>query len=179
MRCLTKYLLKYGHRTFEYREGRQDVQMNVASEIFRDLDADGVQFENKSYNTILDLYRRLWHETGEGVEIPAHHFINHTDPDVCNAAVDLLTSDDNYVPSEIWRKKEVHVESEEEILAAGVPKAIILYKSKVVERMIKEQRDLLADADLSEERQAEILRYLSDLNGIKVSLANKLQRSIL
>ena len=178
-RELTKYLLKYGHRTFEYREGRQYVQMNVATEIFRDLDADGLQFENRAYNSILNLYRTLWSETGEGVEVPAHNFINHTDPDVCNAAVDLLTADDNYVPSEIWRKKEIHVESDEEILAAGVPKAIILYKSKVVERMIREQKELLSDESLSEERQAEILRYLSELNEIKVSLANKLQRSIL
>ena len=178
-RELTKYLLKYGHRTFEYREGRQYVQMNVATEIFRDLDADGLQFENRAYNSILNLYRTLWSETGEGVEVPAHNFINHTDPDVCNAAVDLLTADDNYVPSVIWRKKEIHVESDEEILAAGVPKAIILYKSKVVERMIREQKELLSDESLSEERQAEILRYLSELNEIKVSLANKLQRSIL
>ena len=178
-RELTKYLLKYGHRSFEYREGRQYVTMNVAAEIFRDLDTDGLQFENRAYNAILDLYRTLWRESGEGVEIAASHFVNHTDPEVCNAAVDLLTSEDNYVPSEIWRKKEVHIESDEEILAAGVPKAITLYKSKVVERLIKEQKALLSSPDLSEEQQAEILQQLSRLNNVKVLLANKLQRSIL
>ncbi|MBP3482239.1 MAG: DNA primase [Alistipes sp.] len=178
-RELTKYLLKYGHRTFEYKEGRQYVSMNVASEIFRDLDADGLQFENKAYNEILNLYRTLWRETGEGVEIPAHHFINHIDPQVCNAAVDLLTSDDNYVPSEIWKKKDIHIESDEEMLAAGVPKAITLYKSKVVERLIKEQNALLSDPDMPEEQQAEVLRQLSKLNNIKNMLARKLERTIL
>ena len=178
-RELAKYLLKYGHRTFEFREGRKYVTMNVAAEIFRDLDTDGLQFENRAYNSILELYRSLWRESGEGVEVPAHHFINHTDPEVCNASVDLLTMDDNYVPSEIWRKKDVHIESVEEMLAVGVPKAMALYKSKVVERMIREQKDLLSDADLPEERQAEILRLLSRLNETKVQLSNKLQRLIL
>ena len=178
-RELTKYLLKYGHRSFEYREGRKYIQMNVAAEILRDLDADSLHFENRAYNEILDLYRQLWQQTGEGVEIPAHNFINHTDPEVCNASVDLLTSDDNYVPSEIWKKKDVHIESDEEILAAGVPKAITLYKSKVVERLIAEQNALLADPELPEERQAEILQQVSKLNSIKVMLANKLQRLIL
>ena len=178
-RELTKYLLKYGHRTFEYKEGRQYVGMNVAAEIFRDLDADGLQFENKAFNGILNLYRTLWRETGEGVEIPAHHFINHSDPQVCNAAVDLLTSDDNYIPSEIWKKKDVHIESDEEMLAAGVPKAITLYKSKVVERLIREQNALLANPDMPEEEQAEVLQQLSRLNNIKNMLARKLERTIL
>ena len=178
-RELTKYLLKFGHRSFEYREGRKYISMNVAAEIFRDLDADALHFENRAYNQILELYRQLWQEAGNGVEIPAHNFINHIDPEVCNASVDILTSDDNYIPSEIWRKKEVHIESDEEILAAGVPKAITLYKSKVIERLIKEQEALLADAGLPEEEQDKILMQLSKLNEIKVMLANKLQRLIL
>lgn len=177
-RELAKYLLKYGHRSFEYREGRQYISMNVAAEIFRDLDADALHFGNKAYNTILDLYRSLWQELGEGIEVPVHHFINHADPEVCNASVDILTSDDNYVPSEIWRRKDVHIESDEEMLAAGVPKAITLYKSKVVERLIAEQYALLA-GETSEERQGEIVQQIDRLNNIRTMLANKLQRLIL
>lgn len=178
-RELTKYLLKFGHRSFEYREGRKYIPMNVAAEIFRDLDADALHFENKAYNTILDLYRSMWQQSGEGVEIEARHFINHSDPDVCNAAVDILTSDDNYTASEIWSKKDIHVESDEEILAAGVPKAITLYKSKVVERMIREQEALLSDPNLSEEQQDAILQQMARLNSVRVILSNKLDRLIL
>ena len=178
-RELVKYLLKYGHRYFEFREGREYVRMNVATEIFRDLDADGLHFENKTYDVILDLYRRLWQEAGEGAEIPAHYFINHEDPQVCNAAVDILTSGDNYVPSEIWRKKDVHVESDEEMLAVGVPKAITLYKSKIIERLIAEQKTKLADPELDDGQLADITIYLSKLNNAKVQLSKKLQRLIL
>ena len=178
-RELVKYLLKYGHRYFEFREGREYVRMNVATEIFRDLDADGLHFENGTYDEILNLYRRLWQEAGEGAEIPAHYFINHEDPQVCNAAVDILTSDDNYVPSEIWRKKDVHVESDEEMLAVGVPKAITLYKSKIIERLIAEQKAKLADPELDDSQLADITIYLSKLNNAKVKLSKKLQRLIL
>ena len=94
-------------------------------------------------------------------------------------AVDLLTSDDNYIPSELWRRKDIHVESDSEILAAGVPKAITLYKSKIIERMICEERGRLADDSLSDDEVEEIMRRLSALNSAKVQLARKLDRLIL
>ena len=178
-RELSKYLLKFGHCYFEFKEGKKFVKMNVAAEILRDLDVDGIEFETRAYNEILKLYRKLWQESGEGVEIPVSHFTSHSDPEVCNVAVDLLMSDDNYVPSEIWNKKDVHVESDEEILAVGVPKAIMLYKSKIIERVTGELNSQLAAPDLSEEAMADITRRISILNNAKVEISKKLQRSIL
>lgn len=178
-RELTKYLLKYGHRSFEYREGRDYISMNVAAEIFRDLDADSIRFENRVYNEIMTLYRTLWQQTGEGVEIEARHFINHTDPEVSNVAVDILTSDDNNVLSAIWKEKEVHTESEEEILAAGVPRALTLYKSKIIERLYREQEALLSNPELTDGEQDEIMRRLSHLNSVRVILSNKVNRLIM
>ncbi len=177
-RELSKYLLKFGHRYFSFKEGRNIVKMNVAAEILRDLDVDNIQFENRAYNEILNLYRILWKEMGEGVEIPANSFTNHSDPEVCNVAVDLLMSDDNYVASEIWRKKDVHIESDEEMLAVGVPKSIMLYKSKIIERFIAELNAQL-DSGISEDEQIDIARKVSILNQHKVEIAKKLQRSIL
>ena len=178
-RELSKYLLKFGHCYFEYKEGRNYVKMNVAAEILRDLDVDGIQFENRAYNEMLNLYRTLWNELGEGVEIPVSHFTSHSDPEVCNVAVDLLMSDDNYVASEIWRKKDVHVESDEELLSVGVPKAIMLYKSKLIERLVGQLNERLCDPNLSEEEQTDITRKVVLLNQHKVEIAKKLQRSIL
>lgn len=176
---LVKYLLKYGHCNFEFREGRSVAVCNVAEVIFGELDADNLRFENEVYNRILSTYREQWTALGIGAEVPVHHFLNHADPEVCNVSVDLLTSDDNYVPSEIWRRKEVHVESDAEMLAVGVPKAVTLYKSKVIERLIAEQRERLADESLSDLEQGEVMQRLSNLNKAKVSIARKLQRSIL
>ncbi|MDE7069694.1 MAG: DNA primase [Alistipes sp.] len=178
-RELVRYLLKYGHRTFDFKEGRNIVAYNVAEVIFGELEADGLEFRNRVFNEILRLYREQWNLAGPGVEVPVHLFINHTDAEVCNAAVDILTSEDNYVPSELWRQKEVHVESDAEMLAVGVPKAVTLYKSKVIERLSQELHERLKDENLPDEEQAEIMQRLSQLNRGKVSIARKLHRLIL
>ena len=178
-RELTKYLLKFGHRYFEFKEGRNYVKMNVATEILRDLDTDSIEFETREYNEILKLYRQLWQELGEGVEVPVSHFTSHSDPEVSNVAVDLLMSDDNYVASEIWTKKDVHVESDEEILAVGVPKSMTLYKSKIIENMVAELSDYLANPELSMEEMLEITQRITHLNNAKVAMSKKTQRSIL
>ena len=147
--------------------------------IFSELSEDNIEFRNPVYAKIMALYREQWQHLGTGVEVPAHLFLNHLDPEVCNASVDILTSDDNYVPSELWRRKEVHVESEAEMLAVGVPKAVTLYKSKVIDSLIKELNARLADDTLSDAGLEEVLRRLDGYNRVKVQIARKLQRLIL
>ncbi len=178
-REIIKYLLKAGHKNFEVKEHYNVISINIADEIFRNLDEDNIVFSNRVYNVLLSTYREHWQELGVGVEVGAQYFVNHPDPEVCNAAVDILTSDDNYVPSNIWQRKDVHVESEEEILSAGVPKAIMLYRSKVVERMIKVQLERLKDKSLSEQEEAECIKQLDVLNKVKAALAKESQRLIL
>ena len=135
-REIVKYLLKYGHCSFDFKEGRTMVACNVAEVVFDELGRDNIVFRNPVYAKIMETYRGQWERLGTGTEVPAHCFLNHIDPEVCNASVDILTSDDNYVPSQLWRRKEIHVESDAEMLAVGVPKAVTLYKSKVVLSLI-------------------------------------------
>ena len=178
-RELVKYLLKYGHCSFEFKEGRTMVACNVAEVIFLELDSDGLTFCNPLYNSILATYREQWKILGTGVEVPAHFFLNHPDPEVCNASVDILTSDDNYVPSKLWKQKEVHVESVEEILAQGVPKAVILYKSNAIKKLIDEQMQRLASGQLTEEEELEATTLINTLNCEKTNISHKVQRTIL
>ena len=178
-RELIKYLLKHGHQSFDFKEGRTVVPLNVAEVIFSELDADGLQFSQPQFNAILQRYRDEWIRNGVGIEVPVHHFTNHEDPEVCNRAVDILTSDDNYVPSELWKRKDIHVESEAEMLSVGVPKAVTLYKSKIIERMSRELISQLSNEDIPEEEKSEIMRRLSELNNLKKQLARKLDRLIL
>ena len=178
-REIVKYLLKFGHCSFDFKEGREMVSCNVAEVIFGELSDDNITFRNPVYAKIMATYRAQWEQTGPGVEVPVRLFLNHVDPEVCNAAVDLLTADDNYVASELWRRKEVHVESEAEMLAVGVPKAVTLYKSKVIDSLIKELNARLADDTLTDAEQVEVLRRLDGYNRVKVQIAHKLRRLIL
>ncbi len=176
---LAKYLLKYGHLSFEVTEGRETIAYNVAEFIFGELDVDGLKFTDPQKNQILDLYRTMWREAGVGVEIPVQPFINHPDPEVCNQAVELLTVDENYTASELWRQKEIRVETAEEILSAGVPRAATLFKSKVIERMIRDEQAKLKAGNYSDEVQMEIIRKLTQLNEVKVIISRKMDRLIL
>lgn len=178
-RELVKYLLKFGHCSFDYKEGRNMVACNVAEVIFGELGDDNIEFRNPLYAKIMATYREQWELSGVGTEVPPHLFLNHPDPDVCNLSVDILTSDDNYVASELWKRKDMHVESDAEVLAVGVPKAVTLYKSKVIEGLIREMQTRLEDAELPEEQQGDILQRLTAYNKAKVAIANKLQRLIL
>lgn len=178
-RELCKYLLKYGHCTFDFKEGRNMVACNVAEVIFDELADGDLTFRDPQYDKIRATYLEQWQKSGVGTEVPAHVFTNHNDPEVCNRSVDLLFSDDNYVPSELWKRKEVHVESAAELLATGVPKAVALYKTKVIERLLKECQAKLGEEGLTDEQEAEIMQRMAALNRAKVTMARKLQRLIL
>lgn len=178
-RELCKYLLKYGHCTFDFKEGRNMVACNVAEVIFDELADGDLTFRDPQYDKIRATYLEQWQKSGVGTEVPAHVFTNHNDPEVCNRSVDLLFSDDNYVASELWKRKEVHVESAAELLATGVPKAVALYKTKVIERLLKECQAKLGEEGLTDEQEAEIMQRMAALNRAKVTMARKLQRLIL
>ncbi len=178
-REIVKYLLKYGHCSFDFKEGRTMVACNVAEVIFAELNDDNIVFRNPVYTKIMAAYREQWAQLGTGVEVPAHIFLNHIDPEVCNMSVDILTSDDNYVASELWRRKEIHIDSDAEMLAVGVPKAVTLYKSKVVDTLIKELQGRLGDEEITDEEMRDVVQRLSNYNKVKVSIAKKIQRLIL
>ena len=179
---LVKYLLKYGDRNFDYKEGRTMVSLNVAEIIIGDLQANGLEFRNPRYRALYNRYVELYAERAEhgGKEpIELHHFVNHPDPDVCNAAVDILTDSENYPISKMWEKHDVVVEREADRLADYVPRAVILYKSKAIESIIDELKKELKDDSLPEDKLRDITYRITALNKERMTIARKLSRLIL
>ena len=175
-REIVSYLLRSGNKDFFYKEGRNVIKLNVASEIIRELDVDSLSLTNPVYNEIVSVCRQ---DIRDGRPIEERDFVNHADPDVSNTAVDILTSDANYVESAIWEQKEVHTTSESEVLANGIPKVMTLYRSKVIARMINDLQNRLKEDNLSDEEIADVMLRLSNLNRAKVVMARKLQRMII
>ena len=95
---------------------------------------------------------------------------------MCDAATDILVTDDQYVVSEIWTKKDVHTTTESEVLSKGVPKAMQLFKTKVVTGMLAELQARLANENISEDEQLEIASEMVRLNRLKVMLARRMNR---
>ena len=175
-RELTKYLLKYGHYSCDVLNERDVVTFNVARYIFEELDNDGLQFDIEIYRKIVDIYRAEWERLGDGKEVSTDIFINHSDIGVSTVSIDLLTSDDNYVISKIWEQKEVHIESTEEQLSEGVPKAMMVYKWRTLDKRIKELRANLATAD--EESLSAMMSLLSKYQAARVTIARTMGRLI-
>lgn len=177
-REIVKYLLKYGHLNFTLIEDRDYVEYNVADFIFSELDTDDLSLVYPLYATIYDDYRAESDRLGIGVEVPVHSFVNHPNPDVSRIAVDLLTSDDNYVISRIWEQKEVHIESVQEQLAEGVPQVMDMYKLRTLDRRIAVNRQRLYEPDISEEEMSQIMARLTKLQAARVKLAQITKRVI-
>ena len=170
---LIYYLVVHGAKNYEFKEGRKLIPMNVAETIIDEMSMDNIRFRNEAYNKIYDIYREA--RTVGRIPQP-DEFTSHDDIAVCDAVTDLLFIDDQYSISEIWTKKEVHTTTESEVLAMGVPKAIELFKTKVITGMLAELQTRLADENLSEEEQLEIASKMAQLNRLKVILAKKTNR---
>ncbi len=171
---LIYYLVVHGGKDYEFREGRNVVPMNVAETILDEMSVDHMRFHNDVYNKIYDLYCEA-HKAGR-ILMP-DELATHSDIEICDAATDLFFIDDQYAMSEIWTKKEVHTTTESEVLGKGVPKAIQLYKTKVVTGMIADLQARLADENISEDEQLEIASEMARLNRLKVMLAHKTNRT--
>ena len=178
-RELSKYLIKYGHCDFDFRNGRDVIRLNVAETILSDLENNELEFRTPVYHNILQTFRTLYDQTEKGEEIPQYHFINHPDPEVCKAAVDLYTSEENYVASKIWEKFDIMVESEEERLSTAIPRAVILYKAAVIKSIISELMESLKDEGKSEEEQTFLLSKISLLNDERRKISDQLDRTVL
>jgi DNA primase len=55
----------------------------------------------------------------------------------------------------------------------------MLYRSKIIERLIKELTQRLDDSDLSDDDQIDIVKRLNELNNAKTAISHKSQRLIL
>lgn len=64
-------------------------------------------------------------------------------------------------------------------MSVGVPKAIMLYRSKVVERMINAVRERLKDENIGDAELSECMMQLTKLNQVKLAISKQSQRLIL
>ena len=169
------YLLKFGDHNYEIMESGTVIELNVAQEIIRQFDNDGLNFFDPVYNKILELYRAALAQD----RFPNQsEIVNHPDPKVCSIAVDILTMDDNYTESAIWSQKEMRSLSESEMLSTGIPKLFWLYKSKTVMNRIAELNAALAN-NPTEDEMVKIVLELTEMNRLKVTLSNHLGRLII
>ncbi|MBQ1213851.1 MAG: DNA primase [Tidjanibacter sp.] len=176
---LVGFLIKYGHCSLDYRDGRERIHFNVAHTIINDIEGDGVTFLDSRYRAILECYKQQRELLPEGEKVPEHFFIEMDNPEASSAAVDILTENDNYKQSRIWKDHDIYIESEEERLGRIIPKTILLYKSKYIEVMIEEKQRELAALDDESDEYMDVLTQINNLLAVRTKMAEQTERNIL
>ncbi|WP_298063012.1 DNA primase [uncultured Rikenella sp.] len=175
-RELVGYLLKYGGENFDFEMSPTEiVSLSVAETIIGDLEMDRIEMHSPLYRQVYEEYVRFYREENRAPEV--NRFINHPSPEVAALAVDLLTEGETYAPSRMWERYEIRVSTERERLGEAIPKAITIYKSKVVSSIIASLQKELLGIETMEEAQ-EIVRRLDSLNELRKNIYEKYLRTV-
>lgn len=176
-RELLSYLLKYGNTSFEfYQPGSStSVELNVATTIIGELEADNISFLHPLYKIILVDYVALKQEAGE---VSIHSLINSPDPEICDMVVSILTQEDIYKPSKLWEKHEIYVSTEQERLNIAIPKAITTYKSKLIGSFVDELKLEFSKPEQSDDQTLDVFRKIDALNQMRKNICEKYARII-
>lgn len=153
----------FHHKTDDFEE--QEITITVAQYIIDEILNDELEFQNLVYKKIFDEYGKL---IAENKTTDNRHFINHQDTQISQLAVDILSS--RYKLSRIWGDQ-----NEEDFLQRAVPKAIQVYKSKILKTAIKRLMDDLAN--LKSEQTDDINDILSKLNQLN-DLMNRMSKDL-
>ena len=123
---LIYYLVKFGQHTLYARseEAHRPSDITIAQYITAELRNDELEFQNLLYKTIFDEYSRISGSTDLEYQ---KYFINHPDIAVAEIALELL--DDRH-PITIKHYREAMAPEELQLVQA-VPKAVLVYKSKI------------------------------------------------
>lgn len=174
------FLLKHGSEVF-YKVPSQDeteepTTISVGQHIIREILSDDLEFKNLAYKKVFDEYREMLEQE---MKFNTQHFIHHPDPGISQIAVDLLTS--RHKLSKIWEKHQAMPLDEVHFLHSAVPKAIMVYKTKITQIAVLELHEELKKVDQENEPQkvVELLQRIKTINHLKTQLSKELERIVL
>ena len=177
------YMLKFGEYPLHTNDSlRYDGEAQaagvstVAEYIRRSLEEDELTFENPVFRTIYKEYFEQPREEGADCEVAQgrliRYFSTHSDQNVAAVMMDVIC--DNYpITVKVYRDS---LTPEEQMLGKNVPRAVIAYRIKVLDRLcaatVKEVDAAFksGDGDACKEK----MRLLSALNAVKNKLTKEL-----
>jgi DNA primase len=164
------FLLKFGNKEL-HLSGEDNVRITVAEYITREIQNDDLEFTNLVYKQVFEDVKGLI-ERGEPVA--ERYFVYHDHAAVRELAVDIFTS--RYELSKVWRRKEAYVELPGENLGFEVPKSLLSYKMKVVEKALSQLLSELEKAEKNNELNElnQLIVRIQSLQTVKIALSSGL-----
>jgi DNA primase len=130
---VVRLLLKYGSDVFDRQISKEDGKESVtfvADYIVNEIDSDELSFEN---TVLAEIYSDFQFHIRQGLFPGDQHFVRHADPDISRISAELLA--ENYVLSDIWRKKQTYVETESDKIKEIVEDAVLKFKRDKISLM--------------------------------------------
>jgi DNA primase len=141
-RELIRLLLKFGSFDFEKilnNEDGKEETLNVCDFIVKEINNDGLSFDNKVCSKIFSDFR---FHSEQGMVTGDKQFIKHEDPEISRLSADLLV--ESYELSKIWKNN--YVPTEDLIIKELVGETVLKFKSDKIIKMQKEIIVQLEDA---------------------------------
>jgi DNA primase len=174
------FLLKLGTEKFFEIADSEDPEnkaiISVGQHIISEILSDDLEFKNLVYKKVFDEYIKLLEAEAE---IDNRLFINNPDSEISQLAVNLLTS--QHKLSNIWKKHHNLPPEESELLQTAIPKAIMVYKSKVIQMAARKLHGEIKSLDPKTQAEdvTDLLTRLTTINEVRMQLSKELGRIVL
>lgn len=154
----------------------EKVSVSVAEYVLHEIETDEIQFHSALYQTIINEYLTKLSEDEE--ILGNNYFVQHPNPEIAKTTVDLVSF--RYFLSDNWEKRHhIYTTLEEQKLAFSAKRAVYSLKLMKVREMITAiQTELKSIGSSSYEKSTELLKKQSQLEQVKMLLANELERII-
>ena len=175
-RDLLRLMINYHGHDFSLEQPTEEIpepeSFKVLEFILDEIEGDGIILETEKYRTLFAEIASRYDEFG----FDTNYYIQHENDQLRELFIDLMS-----FPYSLddWERKEIFVHSEEKKLRRAVMEAIYAYKSKRVERMIKDNQAAMRDQMELGGEVEDYLRKQMRLEGIKREINKHLGRTVL
>lgn len=153
----------------------EKVSVSVAEYVLHEIETDEIQFHSALYQTIINEYLTKLSEDEE--ILGNNYFVQHPNPEIAKTTVDLVSF--RYFLSDNWEKRHhIYTTLEEQKLAFSAKRAVYSLKLMKVREMITAIQTELKAIGGNYEKATELLKKQSQLEQVKMLLANELERII-
>ncbi len=146
---IIRVLIKYTNDIcfYENIEGQDGIKtewpVTVKDYIIRELiEEDEIEFEHPGCRKIFEIFKQLTKEDKKNIE--PREFINHPDQEISKLSAQIFTS--GYTLSNIWRRHENYIETEDMKLEKIVYESVLAYKNRKILAALDNIRDKLKKA---------------------------------
>ena len=169
------FLLKFGNNPLKLFSDK-NLDITVSQYIIREIQNDELQFTNLVYKAVFEDVKAI---IESDKKISERVFTFHDNKEIQDLAVDIVTS--KYELSKVWKRKESYIELPGENLGVEVPKALLLYKLKVVDMALDDIRKQIGEAEQAEDgdKVMELMAHLRDLEGAKNEISHVIGERII